>query len=129
MADRAEENADFGPADFSASVVGNDDGTRSIPAEAAARFLYQDCTPEQAACRPPARLRRQGGALWMEPAPYTAWPDTEYAYILCRDDRAVNPAWSRREVPVLLDVTPAELEGSHSPMVSRPAALADLLTR
>jgi pimeloyl-ACP methyl ester carboxylesterase len=128
MADRAEENADMGPADFSASIVGNDDGTNSVPREAAARFLYQDCTPDQID-RAVGRLRRQGGALWAEPAPYTEWPDTEYEYILCRDDRAISPAWSRREAKALLGITPLELDGSHSPMVSRPSDLADLLTR
>ena len=126
MADRAEANADFGPADFSASIVGNDDGTITIPPEAAARFLYQDCTPDQIAWAT-KRLRRQGGALWVEQAPYDELPATEYAYILCRDDRGVSPAWSRREVPGLLGITPIELDGSHSPFVSRPAELADAL--
>ena len=59
---------DMSPADFGASTVGNDDGTSSIPPDAAARFLYQDCSPEQIAAATP-RLRRQGGALWGEPAP------------------------------------------------------------
>ena len=126
MADRPGENADMSPPEFGAGMVGNDDGTTSIPRETAAAFFYQDLTPEQIDWAM-ARLRRQYMTLWGEAAPYAEWPDTEYEYILCRDDRAISPAWSRREVPALLDITPVELEGSHSPMVSRPAELADLL--
>ncbi|HZQ85811.1 MAG TPA: alpha/beta hydrolase [Acidimicrobiales bacterium] len=128
MADRPDENADMAPPEFGAGIVGNDDGTNSIPRDTAAAFLYQDLTPEQIDWAM-ARLRRQGGALWGETAPYTEWPDTEYEYILGRDDRAVVPTWSRREAQALLGVTAIELEGSHSPMVSRPAELADVLTR
>ena len=128
MADRSEDNADMGPPDFGASVTRHDDGSTSVPRDAALQFLYQDCPREQADAAA-ARLRRQAGVLWEEAAPYAEWPDTEYSYILCRDDRAISPAWSRREAQVLLGLTPVELEGSHSPMLSRPAELADLLTR
>ena len=128
MADRAEANADMSPAEFNQAAVGNADGTISMPAEAAARFFYHDCTAEQSAWAA-SMIRRQGGAIWGEVAPYTEWPDTEYEYILCRGDRVMQPAWSRREAQALLGRTPIELEGSHSPMVSRPAELADLLTR
>ena len=47
--------------------------------------------------------------------------------IVCRDDRAVSPDWSRAAARELLGVEPVELPGSHSPFLSRPAELADLL--
>lgn len=128
MADRAAENADMSPPEFGAGMVTNDDGTTSVPRESAATFLYQDLTDAQIDWAT-ARLRRQYMTLWSEAAPYNEWPATEYQYILCRDDRAILPAWSRREAKALLSLTPFELEGSHSPMVSRPVELADLLTR
>ena len=128
MADRAEQNADMSPPEFGAGMVGNDDGTSSVPRATAAEFFYHDLTDDQIDWAV-ARLRPQGGAIWGDVAPYTEWPDTEYEYILCRDDRAITPEWSRREAKALLGLTPIEMEGSHSPMVSRPAELADLLTR
>jgi pimeloyl-ACP methyl ester carboxylesterase len=47
--------------------------------------------------------------------------------VLCRDDRAVSPSWSRTAARELLGVEPVELPGSHSPFLSRPAELAELL--
>jgi hypothetical protein len=54
-------------------------------------------------------------------------PQVERAYIVCSEDRLVNPEWARRAAPDRLDVEPVELPGSHSPFLSRPAELADLL--
>lgn len=63
----------------------------------------------------------------LEPCPLAGWPDAERTYVLCREDRAVSPAWSRRAAWERLGVEPLELPGSHSPFLSRPAALAALL--
>ena len=54
-------------------------------------------------------------------------PDVPRRYILCADDHIVGPDWSRREAPARLGVEPVELPGSHSPLLSRPRELADLL--
>ena len=44
--------------------------------------------------------------------------------ILCRNDRAVDPDWSRRVARERLGVEAIELPGGHSPFLSRPAELA-----
>ena len=72
---------------------------------------------------------RQAAAPRREPCPLSAWPPGERAYILCREDRAISPAWSRRAARERLGVEPIELDGSHSPFISRPAALAAVLDR
>jgi pimeloyl-ACP methyl ester carboxylesterase len=47
--------------------------------------------------------------------------------ILCRDDYAIAPAWSRRIARERFGVEALELPGGHSPFLSRPAELAALL--
>lgn len=52
--------------------------------------------------------------------------DLPRSYILCRGDRAF-PSSMRDEVIRRLGVDPLSIEGSHSPFLSRPAELAELL--
>lgn len=101
-------------------------GLAQLRARANAMF-YHDCSPELAAAAV-RHVRHQEMRPMTEPSPVTSWPPTvPYRYILARDDRAMNPVWSRREVPRRLGVVPIEIDGSHSPFLSRPAALVDLL--
>jgi pimeloyl-ACP methyl ester carboxylesterase len=97
--------------------------------EAAVRDVYcHDCAPADVRWVF-SRLRRQAAAPRQEPCPLSAWPPGERSYVLCREDRAVSPDWSRRAARARLDVEPIELDGSHSPFISRPAALAAVLDR
>lgn len=91
----------------------------------ARRALYHDCRPDVAreAC---SHLRFQR-SLWAEVAPFDRWPDVEIDSIVCRADRLVNPDWSRRTSRERLRVEPTELDGGHSPMLSRPVELAEIL--
>jgi len=93
---------------------------------AAVHDLFDDAPPD-AALEAAARLRRQARAPLREPCPLDELPDVERASIVCRDDRAISPDWSRAAAQELLGVEPVELPGSHSPFLSRPAELAELL--
>jgi pimeloyl-ACP methyl ester carboxylesterase len=93
---------------------------------AAARDLCDDAPPEVGLAAA-ARLRRQAQAPSLEPCPLDELPGVERISVLCRDDRAVSPSWSRTAARELLGVEPVELPGSHSPFLSRPAELAELL--
>ena len=105
------------------------DGTTWFRDEAAARdVFYHDCTAADAHWAF-ARFRRQAVAPRREPCPLSAWPPGERAYILAREDHAISPAWSRRIARERLGVEPIELEGSHSPFISRPSSLAGVLDR
>src|SRR6185436_19979515 len=100
-----------------------DDGTVTFRDEAAARdVFFQDCTPADVSWAF-ARLRPQAAAPRREVCPLSSWPPGDRAYILCREDHAISPAWSRRVAGERLGVEPIELGGSHSPFISQPAAL------
>jgi pimeloyl-ACP methyl ester carboxylesterase len=129
--DRAGDPAEGGPQThpdgaFDA-LVNFEDGSHAWPNVAAATSaLYQDCRPDQAAAAF-SRLRHQQTALWDGLGPMERWPDVPVASIHCRDDRAVNPVWSSWVARNRLGVESVELPGGHSPMLARPASLADAL--
>jgi pimeloyl-ACP methyl ester carboxylesterase len=101
--------------------VVNDDGSTSFRADSAVELLYPDSPPERAAWAV-ARLRRQHWRITAEPSPVTHVPPAPATYVLCAEDRIIDPDWARTAMP-----DPVELPGDHSPFLSRPAALADLL--
>ncbi len=129
--DRAGDTSETGPKSspdhaFDA-LVRFEDGSHAWPAaEAARRTLYSDCSLSLASWAF-AHLRRQQTALWDRWAPMPAWPDVAVASIHCRDDRAVSPDWCRWIARNRLGIESVELPGGHSPMLSRPAALAGAL--
>jgi pimeloyl-ACP methyl ester carboxylesterase len=102
-------------------------GRRGVrPWEAALHAYFHDC-PVTEACRVWARTRPQAVKPMLEPSPLEDWPDIPSTYILMTEDRSVSPAWSRRVARERLGIEAIELPGSHSPFLSRPAALADVL--
>jgi pimeloyl-ACP methyl ester carboxylesterase len=107
--------------------VENGDGTFSISAEAFRRHVAPDAEPavvEQSILR----LRPQSLTPFLEKCPIERMPDVPVRSILCTEDRIVSPDYSRRAAHELLGVEAEELRGSHSPMASRPEALAAILT-
>ena len=110
------------------SAIVRDELGRSywVDRAAAVRDLFDDAPPEPA-LEAAARLGRQARAPSLEPCPLAELPDVERVSIVCREDRAVSPSWSRSAARELLGVEPLELPGSHSPFLSRPAELAELL--
>ena len=102
------------------------DGSTSWPVEAAIERFYHDCPPADARWAA-TKLRRQTWKPVDEITPLVAWPAVECTYILCAEDRAVVPAWSRRIARERLGETAIELPGGHLPFLSRPAELAALL--
>ena len=76
------------------------------------------------------RIRDQALKPYVEVTPLESWPDVPVSYVMCGEDRACNPAWSRRAVPQRLGVEPIELpESDHSPFLSFPSELAELLVK
>src|SRR6478735_92849 len=114
---------------FVGNTLLRDDGASYWPdPEAAVRCFYHDCTAADAAWAV-SRLRPQSAAPRLEPWPLDALPDVDRTSIVCRDERVIAPAWSRTMSRDLLGVEPLELDGGHSPFLSRPAELADILVR
>jgi len=57
--------------------------------------------------------------------PYAA--DGPVAYIVCTLDAAIRPDWQRHLARDVLGVEPIELASGHSPMLSHPRELAEIL--
>ena len=88
--------------------------------------FYQDVPPELAA-EALRRARGQSEVRLGEPSPLRAWPDVPTRVLLCRDDRLMPPGFVRRVARQRLGVTPDEIDGGHTPALSRPRELADRL--
>jgi pimeloyl-ACP methyl ester carboxylesterase len=109
-------------------LIGRNEGRRIDEAKriewtdagAAAQTLYTDVHPLFAAAAF-ARLRPQAAKPHVEPA-LAEWPDIPTEYLVCMQDRMVSPGYQQRA-----PFRRRELACAHSPMLSRPAELAQLL--
>jgi hypothetical protein len=124
-AQHADFSTGFQPSE---GAVENLDGSASWPERGAIEIFFHDCDPEVARASA-QRLRSQQWRATQEVTPLRRWPDGPAAYILCTGDRAISPAYSRRAAREQLGVDAVEIEGGHSPFLSRPRELATLLER
>ena len=103
------------------------DGARLMEHASARAVFFHDCDAETARWASTS-LRWQGSKPLSEPSPIESWPDVPIGVILTRDDRAVRLDWALPEARKWLSgADPILLDGSHSPFLSRPRALADAL--
>ena len=102
----------------------------SLKDEAVAReFLFHDCTLDVTRWAFP-KLRNQQFLYMSEVSPLQAWPDVKCTYIVCGEDRCLSPAWCRYAAYKRLGVDAIELpQSGHSPMLSHPTQLADILAK
>jgi pimeloyl-ACP methyl ester carboxylesterase len=94
--------------------------------EAAIDSMYHDCSNRDAA-RAWSRLRPQSRAAQNEPCPLERLPEVESTYVVCTDDRLASSDWGREKARERLGVEAVEIGGGHSPFLSRPDELAELL--
>ena len=127
--DRADGlNDDISPPDFGKELQRDGERLTFWPdAAAAARHLYQDASEADAAWAF-SHLRHQKG-YWTDRGPLAGWPAVPVASLVCDEDRAVNPGWSRRVARDWLGVAPIAFPGGHSPHLTRAHELAALLDR
>ena len=92
-------------------------------------FVFHDCPPERLEWALSTRVLFYARRAMEEPCPLMAWPAVPASYIVCAEDRTITPAWQRRAAREWLGVEPIELPGGHSPNVSRPELLAEVLDR
>jgi pimeloyl-ACP methyl ester carboxylesterase len=102
------------------------DGGLTLPDPARSdTVFYSDCdarTSEWAK----SELRPQSRAAFEEPVPYPAWRHTPSTYVVCANDMAMPPDLQRNVFAPLATET-IELQADHSPFLSQPDAVADLL--
>jgi pimeloyl-ACP methyl ester carboxylesterase len=111
--------SELGPA-----LVFHDDGTITVDPGKAVGAFYDDCTPADAE-RAVARLGPQPRATLSQPASRAAWREHSSTYVVCEADRAVTPAHQRAMAKRAGAII--EWPTSHSPFLSRPQLVADLL--
>lgn len=92
----------------------------------ARQFLYADCDPQETEDALD-QLRPQAQQPYALRCLLDAFPAVPSTYIVCNEDRLVNPDWSRSVASERLGANVIELPGSHSPFLSRPADLANVL--
>ena len=89
-------------------------------------IFYHDVDPA-IATEALARGRRQSETPSKEPWPLAAWPDVPTRFILCRNDRIFPAKWLRRVVRDRLGIVPNEIDSGHTPALSHPHELVELL--
>jgi pimeloyl-ACP methyl ester carboxylesterase len=112
--------------DLAVTQMAEDNGASRWGREAAVAAFYHD-VPVDLLDGAVAALRLQQWGPIQEVWPLAAYPAVPTRYVACADDRILDPAWQVRMAAERLGVVADVLEGSHSPMLARPAELADLL--
>ena len=108
------------------ATIAYEDGSSSVPPSRARELFWPDA-PRHAAVQAEAGLRRQQWRITQEECPLDSWLEVAVSFIVPADDRTVAPDWMRRVARKRLGIEPIEIPGDHSPMVSAPALLADVL--
>jgi pimeloyl-ACP methyl ester carboxylesterase len=105
-----------------ALVVG--DGVLTVDPERALGAFYHDCAPDIAAAAID-RLRPQSLAALAGKVDAAAWREKPATYVVCTEDRALPLALQRSNAARIGESV--DWPTSHSPFLSRPALVAELL--
>jgi hypothetical protein len=98
-----------------------------IDLDSARELLWADCD-EQTVAIAFERPRPKCAFPFTAPLSLAELPTVSCTSIICTEDQLINPEWSRR-IARGIGADVVELPGSHSPLLSRPSALADVLLR
>ena len=102
----------------------NGDDKLVLAEEDVVQAFYADCDPRDAE-RARARLRPMPRSVAHPTIDAPAWEEIPSTYVVCTRDEALAPAY-QRELAVRATRT-VEWDTSHSPFLSRPKLVADLL--
>jgi pimeloyl-ACP methyl ester carboxylesterase len=112
-----------GPNELGAALVFGK-GVLTVDPERAASAFYHDCTPDVAAAAV-ERLRPQSLAALGGEVDAAAWHDKPATYVVCTEDRALPVALQRSNAARIGEWV--DWPTSHSPFLSRPDLVADLI--
>jgi pimeloyl-ACP methyl ester carboxylesterase len=113
--------------DIGAAIRIDEDGTSTIDPDLAGDLFYGDCKPDDVA-RAISLLDRQSGTTLAQPPRHVAWRERPATYVVCGDDHAVPPTLQRKLAERIPGVAVVEWpDSSHSPFLSRPGDVVDLL--
>ena len=108
------------------SLAFGEDGSVSVVPERAVDVFYGDVDPETARAMV-QRLRPMAGPGVGDIQPGEAWRSVPTTYVVCSHDQAI-PVEGQRRMAVRAEEV-VEWPTSHSPFLSRPQAVADLVAR
>ncbi|MCT9009183.1 alpha/beta fold hydrolase [Streptomyces rhizosphaerihabitans] len=100
------------------------DGSTSLYADRAAATLYGDC-PEPLAAWAVDLLRAQAPGCGRGVPECHSWKRTPSTYVICAQDRAIDPGLQRKMASRCTDVR--EWQTGHSPFVGQPDLIVELL--
>ena len=100
------------------------DGTSTLDPRLAVAALYGSCSPEAIAAALP-RLSPQPGATMTQDVTGTPRNAISSTYVRCLQDRAIHP--EHQAVFAARCTAQFDLDTDHSPFVSMPVALADIV--
>jgi len=108
------------------AIVADDDGAMRVDPAVAPAVFYHDCDDDLSATAV-SHLRGMGFGVVQESddPPPAAWKQIESTYVVCTDDQTIAPESQRKMATNAQHVV--EWDTSHSPMLSRPELVADLL--
>jgi hypothetical protein len=112
------------PAEYWTNTRYHDEALEGYDSDIA--LFYQDVAPDLAA-EAVQHGRAQSEARMGEPSPLRMWPDVPTRVLICRDDRLFPARFLRRVARERLGVIPDEIDGGHTPALSRPNELVDHL--
>ena len=130
-----DESGEAKPPDVAEAVIAEnffpalehgEDGYSSVKPGAAGDLFYHDCTPADIAWAE-SQLRAQ--PLGQAPYPFAraTWRDVESTYIVCADDRTLAAEY--QQTCAEISTNSVVMEGSHSPMLAQPEALAAVIAQ
>jgi pimeloyl-ACP methyl ester carboxylesterase len=114
-----------GRPDVGAALRSGSAGTTVVAPEAA-RELFYNCCPADIAADAISRLGPQAMAGFGQSPSAVAWRDRPSTYAVCTQDNAVHPELQR--ILARRAGRTVEWPADHSPFLSRPELVADLLT-
>jgi pimeloyl-ACP methyl ester carboxylesterase len=100
------------------------DGVLTLDRELVVPALFNDCEPAIAR-RAVDRLRPQSLKALRDPVTVAAWREKPATYVVCTDDRGLMPALQRSNAARIGNSI--DWPTGHSPFLSRPELVADLL--
>ncbi|MEU4084053.1 alpha/beta fold hydrolase [Streptomyces aureus] len=106
------------------AIVHEPDGSTGLHPERAVDALYGDC-PEPLASRAVRLLRTQAPGCGRGVPEHHGWKQTPSTYVVCAQDRAIDPALQREMAARCTDMR--EWRTGHSPFVGNPELVVGLL--
>lgn len=110
----------------SAALIRHEDGSTEVPPAVGIDLMFNTCTPDMAELAA-SRLRRQYWETFGEPSPVWSWPDVPTLIVGCTEDRLTACGPMREAAQRIQGAEYLELDCDHTPMLSAPESLADLL--